>query len=54
MLEVNGLRKSYGDLAAVNGVSLRAGKGETIGLLGPNGAGGKGENIYLVRFHYVS
>jgi ABC-2 type transport system ATP-binding protein len=39
MLEVIGLRKSYGDLVAVDGVSLRASKGETIGLLGPNGAG---------------
>jgi len=39
MLEVIGLRKSYNDLVAVDGVSLRAGKGETIGLLGPNGAG---------------
>ncbi len=39
MLEVKGLRKSYGTLVAVDGVSLSAGKGETIGLLGPNGAG---------------
>ena len=39
MLEVSGLRKSYGTLVAVDGVSLRAGRGETIGLLGPNGAG---------------
>ena len=39
MLEVTALRKSYGSLLAVNGVSLRAAKGETIGLLGPNGAG---------------
>jgi ABC-2 type transport system ATP-binding protein len=39
VLEATGLRKSYGNLAAVAGVSLRAGKGETIGLLGPNGAG---------------
>ena len=39
MLEVTALRKSYGDIVAVDGVSLKAGKGETIGLLGPNGAG---------------
>jgi ABC-2 type transport system ATP-binding protein len=36
---VTALRKSYGDIVAVDGVSLAAGKGETIGLLGPNGAG---------------
>ena len=39
MLEVIGLRKRYGAITAVDGVSLRAGAGETIGLLGPNGAG---------------
>jgi ABC-2 type transport system ATP-binding protein len=39
MLEVLGLRKSYGALVAVDGVSFTAAKGETIGLLGPNGAG---------------
>ncbi len=39
MLEVIGLRKTYGNLIAVDGVSLKAGNGETIGLLGPNGAG---------------
>ena len=39
MLEVDALKKSYGALVAVNGVSLHAAAGETIGLLGPNGAG---------------
>src|ERR1700677_4961365 len=39
MLQVDDLKKSYGSLVAVNGVSLRAGAGETVGLLGPNGAG---------------
>jgi len=39
MLEVRGLKKSYGNLVAVAGVSLKAGAGETVGLLGPNGAG---------------
>jgi ABC-2 type transport system ATP-binding protein len=39
MLEVSGLRKSYGSLLAVDGVSLKAAAGETVGLLGPNGAG---------------
>jgi len=39
MLEVKALKKSYGNLVAVDGVSLRADAGETVGLLGPNGAG---------------
>src|SRR5580693_718132 len=30
MLQVDDLKKSYGNLVAVNGVSLRAGAGETI------------------------
>jgi ABC-2 type transport system ATP-binding protein len=39
MLQVDALKKSYGNLVAVNGISLQAGAAETIGLLGPNGAG---------------
>ena len=38
-LEVTGLRKSYGDVVAVNGLDLRIGAGQCFGLLGPNGAG---------------
>ena len=39
MIEVQNLRKSYGDLTAVDGVSFTAHPGEIFGLLGPNGAG---------------
>ncbi len=39
MIEVQQLRKSYGDLTAVDGVSFTAQPGEIFGLLGPNGAG---------------
>ena len=38
-IRVEGLRKSYGDLLAVDGVSFEVRQGETFGLLGPNGAG---------------
>jgi ABC-2 type transport system ATP-binding protein len=36
---VTGLRKSYGDVVAVDGLDLTVGAGECFGLLGPNGAG---------------
>ena len=36
---VDGLRKSYGQLHAVDGVSFSVDKGEVFSLLGPNGAG---------------
>jgi ABC-2 type transport system ATP-binding protein len=39
MLDARNLRKRYGAIAAVDGVSLDAGRGEIVGLLGPNGAG---------------
>jgi ABC-2 type transport system ATP-binding protein len=39
MLEAIDLWKSYGELAAVSGVSLEVRAGEILGLLGPNGAG---------------
>jgi ABC-2 type transport system ATP-binding protein len=38
-LRVSGLRKSYGDVVAVDGLDLTVGSGECFGLLGPNGAG---------------
>ncbi len=39
VIEVKGLKKFYGELAAVNGVDLSVGQGEIFALLGPNGAG---------------
>jgi ABC-2 type transport system ATP-binding protein len=39
MMRVIGLKKAYGKLQAVDGVSFEVDKGETLGLLGPNGAG---------------
>jgi ABC-2 type transport system ATP-binding protein len=39
MLEVQDVKKRYGALQAVDGVSFAVAKGETVGLLGPNGAG---------------
>ena len=38
-ISVRELRKSYGDLAAVDGVSFEVSQGEFFGILGPNGAG---------------
>jgi ABC-2 type transport system ATP-binding protein len=38
-VEVNGLRKSYGDVEAVRGIDFEIAEGEVFGLLGPNGAG---------------
>lgn len=38
-LQVQGLRKSYGDVVAVVGLDLEVRTGECFGLLGPNGAG---------------
>ena len=38
-IEVTDLRKSYGALEALRGVSFTVERGEVFGLLGPNGAG---------------
>lgn len=38
-IAVRDLRKSYGDLRAVDGVGFEVGHGEFFGILGPNGAG---------------
>ena len=39
VIEIDSLRKSYGNIQAVKGISLRVEQGEIFGFLGPNGAG---------------
>ncbi|MGD0329891.1 MAG: ABC transporter ATP-binding protein [Nitrososphaeria archaeon] len=39
MIETENLTKKFGDLTAVDGVTLRVEEGEVFGFLGPNGAG---------------
>ncbi len=39
VIDVRGLRKSYGDFEAVKGIDLHVDRGEVFALLGPNGAG---------------
>jgi ABC-2 type transport system ATP-binding protein len=38
-ISVRGLKKSYGEFVAVNGVEFDVAHGECFGILGPNGAG---------------
>ncbi|MDB5163599.1 MAG: Nodulation ATP-binding protein [Candidatus Saccharibacteria bacterium] len=39
IVEVKDLRKTYGEMTAVDGISFEVQKGEVFGILGPNGAG---------------
>ena len=39
IVQVRDLRKSYGKIEAVRGISFEVAEGEVFGLLGPNGAG---------------
>ena len=39
VIDVRGLRKTYGDVEAVRGIDLHVDRGEVFALLGPNGAG---------------
>jgi ABC-2 type transport system ATP-binding protein len=38
-IETTGLRKTYGNVTALDGIDLYAPQGSVLGLLGPNGAG---------------
>jgi len=39
MIEVKNLRKAYGPIVAVDGISFSVQRGDVLGFLGPNGAG---------------
>ena len=39
LIQVRNLRKTYGDVTAVDGISFDVAEGEIFGLVGPNGAG---------------
>ncbi len=39
MIEIENLTRRFGDVTAVDGLTLTIGEGEVFGLLGPNGAG---------------
>ena len=39
LIEASGLKKRFGEIVAVDGISLSVARGEVLGFLGPNGAG---------------
>lgn len=47
---VEGLRKNYGDVVAVDGLSFTIDEGEVFALLGPNGAG-KSTTVEILEGH---
>ncbi len=49
-IEVRGVRKSYGDVVAVDGVDISVETGEVFALLGPNGAG-KTTTVEILEGH---
>jgi ABC-2 type transport system ATP-binding protein len=54
VIELRELRKSYGGVEAVHGVSFAAETGSVLGLLGPNGAGKTTIMKVLTGYHFPS
>ena len=54
MIELRELKKSYGGVEAVHGVSFTAETGSVLGLLGPNGAGKTTIMKILTGYHFPS
>ena len=53
MIEIKNLTKRYGQIRAVDDISLTIKKGEILGFLGPNGAGKTTMVKLLMRFYDV-
>jgi lipooligosaccharide transport system ATP-binding protein len=47
IIEANNLKKSFGELTAVDGIAFEVPQGECFGILGPNGAG-KTSTIHMI------
>jgi ABC-2 type transport system ATP-binding protein len=54
VIEIRGLRKSYGDHEAVRGIDIQVNAGECFAFLGPNGAGKTTTVEVLEGFHEKS
>ena len=54
VITATGLRKRYGQVAAVDGIDLNIRRGEIFGLLGPNGAGKTTTILMLLGLTEVS
>jgi len=54
LLEVRGVSKRFGGLAAVSNVSFEVGPGEVLGIIGPNGAGKTTLFHLITGFHRPS
>ncbi len=49
IIEVSGLKKSYGSVRAVNGIDFSVDRGTLFAFLGPNGAGKSTQSIWFAR-----
>ena len=47
MIELRDIKKNYGEILALRGVSTTIERGEIVGLLGQNGAGKVGDAILM-------
>ena len=54
ILETTGLTRCFGDLTAVDNLTLTVAEGEVFGLLGPNGAGKTTVIKMLTTYHQTA